>query len=179
MTACVNFSTNPAYGYSEGYYRAANILVDWINQNQTNQDTLVYPILFLYRHHLELSLKRILEKAKQLGIRESVVPHGHKLIQLWAETKSLLIQLAGGKHDIWYDSITDFVAIISEIDPNSESFRYAVQTDGKQSLEGITHINLDVMYDIMESVSGYLSASIDYMNEIPSFQAEFNQDNRP
>src|SRR5882724_8747168 len=48
--------------YSEGYRMAARQLTEGIEakgERSSDQDYLVYPIIFLYRHHLELVLKRL------------------------------------------------------------------------------------------------------------------------
>jgi hypothetical protein len=58
--ACLNFSLDMGIGYVYGYKKAADILVEYIKDTKTNQDYLVYPIVFLYRHHLELIIKEII-----------------------------------------------------------------------------------------------------------------------
>jgi len=60
--ACLNFN-DPQYSYSLGYREAANFLA--INAADHHmQDLFIYPIAFLYRHHLELQLKLIIETGK-------------------------------------------------------------------------------------------------------------------
>ena len=41
----------------------AELLVAHVTDHQTDRDFLVYPIIFLYRHHVELMLKSILRRA--------------------------------------------------------------------------------------------------------------------
>src|SRR5712671_6183891 len=48
------------YAYAEGYRRAARILADHVIQNRWDIDFLVYPIVFLYRHNIELQFKRLI-----------------------------------------------------------------------------------------------------------------------
>ena len=57
--ACLNFmeGKNTWYGYFRGYQRAAELLVQYVDCEKQYQDTLVFPIIFLYRHYLELILK--------------------------------------------------------------------------------------------------------------------------
>lgn len=59
-----NACLNSMYGsdeiaYIEGYRRGAELLVRYVNEAQRDQDYLVYPIIVLYRHHIELILKEI------------------------------------------------------------------------------------------------------------------------
>ena len=57
--ACLNYmGSDDRYAYSEGYLRAARYLIEWILATASDQDILVYPIIFLYRHHIELVLKQ-------------------------------------------------------------------------------------------------------------------------
>ncbi|HHS8916416.1 TPA: hypothetical protein ACTVMT_005267, partial [Escherichia coli] len=53
--------------YTEGYRRAADILINHIDESGRDQDFLVYPVLFLYRHHLELLIKQIIGLALALA----------------------------------------------------------------------------------------------------------------
>ncbi len=52
--ACPNYAWNPWHAYSTGYRCAADILVAFIDSSGREQDTLVYPIVFLYRSILNL-----------------------------------------------------------------------------------------------------------------------------
>lgn len=45
--------------YAMGYKRAGDILVQYVADNDWDQDFLVYPITFLYRQYLELRLKEL------------------------------------------------------------------------------------------------------------------------
>ena len=59
--ACLNFAHDRSswYGYYEGYKNAGDILVRYVDKQKSDQDTLVFPIVFMYRHYLELILKEI------------------------------------------------------------------------------------------------------------------------
>jgi hypothetical protein len=48
------------YVYAEGYHRAGQILADYVIEKKWDQDLLVCPIVFLYRHYVELQLKRLI-----------------------------------------------------------------------------------------------------------------------
>jgi hypothetical protein len=64
---CVNVMGNgDAYAYKAGYRRGAEVLIGYVGESARDQDFLVYPIIFLYRHHVELMLKRIIRRAPYL-----------------------------------------------------------------------------------------------------------------
>lgn len=98
--ACLGFTHPGDYtGYTEGYRRGARLLVEHVNERARDQDYLVYPIFFLYRHHVELALKRLLRTAPYLVDRlhtESETKHlgMHRLDLLWQDLKPLLAGVA-------------------------------------------------------------------------------------
>jgi hypothetical protein len=46
--------------YLEGYRRAARHLAETVCETGRHEDFIIYPIVYLYRHHVELALKRLL-----------------------------------------------------------------------------------------------------------------------
>ena len=77
------------YGLREGYKNSANDLVNIVLENGNNNKilgTYIFPILFSYRHSIELSLKHIYMRAK------GKLPKGsHDLIALWGNVKKEVI----------------------------------------------------------------------------------------
>src|SRR5262249_43699545 len=87
------------YAYSEGYRRGARLLVQYVAENHLDQDFLVYPIVFLYRHHVELVLKDVLKRAPGLTGRSLTAAAEkhldfHDLVDLWSDVQPVLA-------DIW------------------------------------------------------------------------------
>lgn len=77
------------YRMKGGYKIAGDVLVQrWLTQSRTLAgDSLVFPILFCYRHFLELSMKWILWHRQEY--RSTSIFKGHGLKKLW--DKCLLI----------------------------------------------------------------------------------------
>ncbi|TOF72136.1 hypothetical protein, partial [Vibrio parahaemolyticus] len=77
---------NKAPFYNEGYKTAARELTVNYGDRLTNEkDTLVFPIVFLYRQYLELTLKDIIrELDRKLGYnRNDKILSQHKQLPLW------------------------------------------------------------------------------------------------
>lgn len=76
------------YGLREGYKNSADDLVEIALKNGTPKtlDTYIFPILFSYRHSLEISLKHI-----YLRCRGNLPGGGHNLLTLWDEVKKEVI----------------------------------------------------------------------------------------
>jgi len=136
--------------YVIGYKEAADILVDKVNETGINQDTLVYPIAFLYRQYIELQLKKFIEEARLLLREPSSFPQHHKIKYLWELSNSLMkriineISPTAGTYiteedvSIINNVINDFVAV----DAESFSFRYPKDKKGNKNLDGIEYINI-------------------------------------
>ena len=143
----LNFTRFPrgefaAYGRS--YHEAANGLVTSMGSRHY-RDPDACPIVFLYRHAVELYLKAIVHWGNML-LRinsRSVVAHKnifqeHRLgVLLKSVTPILkLRKQLDGWGDSHFDSFRDVEKIIGELeqyDPRSYSFRYPVDTSGQKA----------------------------------------------
>src|SRR4029077_16394963 len=126
------------------------ILVRAVEETQSDQDFLVYPIVFLYRHHIELALKTIIQRAPHLIERpltkaENDHLGGHRLDLLWQDFKPMakaISEVAGWDElpsaDV--EGIDEHIGQLCEVDPSSCSLRYARSKKGDPSLpKELTH----------------------------------------
>jgi hypothetical protein len=68
--ACINFTFDRFNLYARGYLQAAELMIETIVNTRRSPDAVVYPIAFLYRHYLELRLKKIITEGRELlGLR--------------------------------------------------------------------------------------------------------------
>ena len=179
------------YAYKEGYRQGAQILVRAVGETERDQDVLVYPIVFLYRHHIELALKRVIKRSPYLMDRELTKTENdhldtHRLDLLWQDFKPMaaaISEVAGWSQlpadDV--EGIEDYIRQIVEIDPGSYSLRYAHSKKGDPSLpKGLTHINLRHFGDLMERLANYLEgleAAISHIEDLKQeMEAEYYED---
>ena len=182
--ACLNVRpTGDELAYTEGYRRAARCLVEHVSKTGRSQDFLVYPVIFLYRHNIELCLKEIIQAALQLLNRNADEKqkknlNGHRLDDLWRDAKSLLSEVATSagwqnlpKSDV--DGIESYIRQISIIDPQSFSFRYARSKKGEKYIPPqLHHINLRHFLDHIETLVEYLDGLSEGLNSLLETQAE-------
>lgn len=71
--APLNFGVNPDFLYCEGYLKGARILANYARNRGHDQEVLIFPIAFLYRHHIELSLKGLVRDARDLSSEKKPV----------------------------------------------------------------------------------------------------------
>jgi hypothetical protein len=68
--ACINFTFDRFNLYARGYLQAAELLVETIVNTHRSPHAVVYPIAFLYRHYLELRLKKIILWQRRRHVRD-------------------------------------------------------------------------------------------------------------
>jgi len=172
--ACLNFThgKNTWLGYSTGYKRGATILSGFVCNQQGYQDTLIFPILFLYRHYIELMLKQILNNCAVLLEKQIKFKH-HNLKEYWELVKDNTPKCAGEPLPKEYiDAVDNIISQLDEVDRASDAFRYPSRKDGTPTLPGIKLINIKQLSEEMDKISGMLEgieltldSIIDYRNE--------------
>jgi hypothetical protein len=155
--ACVNFVYwDRVYPYALGYKQAGEIVLKYVLDQQSEQDSLVYPIVFLFRHHVELMLKETTGLAARLVGDHSGFPHGHDLRHLWAQCRARLEAACGYETEL--DVVERLVKQLASEDPQSDSFRYHLDGHDQPTLARVTHINLRHFADVMDGLTNFLDA---------------------
>ncbi len=115
--------------YVDGYKNAADYLVDY-SAERHEMDSLVYPIMFLYRHYLEIQLKDILRMLYLHHGKTCSTPTDHKLFELWCEVRPLMEEVYGDFEDIERNNYIEArVKEVVQVDVGSYAFRYPVDIE--------------------------------------------------
>lgn len=132
--ACVNFSADEWEGYAEGYHRAGRYLADRVCQTGRDQDFLVYPIIFCYRHALEVRLKQLLIAASEVVEAGKLLVDTHDLPRLWSLVRPLLESVwpQDGENGPHIVAAGEQLAELGAMDHRSDAFRYPVTTPNKE-----------------------------------------------
>jgi hypothetical protein len=141
--------------YTEGYRLAAEILIERIADTGFDQDFLVYPIGFLYRHYIELSLKDIIGTGQELADYDSAPPGGHELQRLWEKARVHIEREFSGESS-HLARADELIAELARTDPTSQTFRYRVDTRGRAHLEDQEVLNLGQFAEAMRELSVFL-----------------------
>ena len=173
------FSENPSWRdnafvepdwrlYVLGYREAADSIVD--QAQEFSVDLLVYPVMFLYRHYLEISLKHILIVLRRYFEESSELPDHHRLDKLWDEVRSLMEKKWNTiAHMADYDAIEARIIEFHEVDKSSFSFRYPVTKENVSSLEQVPNvyksgrpiINLKQVKEVVHDMAMFLEGTVD------------------
>ena len=127
-----------------------------------NPDDLVFPVAYLYRHHLELILKELVRLGIRLGAldRCEEAMGGHNLHKLWNKAKQLILQVWPDSPDTDLQAVEQVILEFHKLDPSGQAFRYARDKDGGQHLAGAPErVGLNNLKSVVDAVSAFLDAA--------------------
>lgn len=133
--------------YPQGFKRAGDLLVDRIKQDPKERVHLVFPIIFLYRHYLELRLKEIIRN----GSGAAYATH-HRLNDLWPQSQKYVKPFVSVTN---LKRLDKYIMEFSKKDPQGMIFRYPFDKWGNLTLPGGI-INLRHFRERMEEISQHL-----------------------
>ncbi len=155
--ACINIRVHDKLDlYAAGYKRASDILAAHVISTGMGLDACIYPILFLYRHYLELRLKELLHSGSKLLSKNYTMKSTHSLIRLWSDARPLVHEIFPDGDAAELDSLERLLSEFSRIDEKSEAFRYPVNKKGAMYLDDIKYINVRNLIEILAKVESLL-----------------------
>lgn len=158
--------------YLHGYREAADIIVKiaLINGNEQTKGELIFPICFLYRQYIELTLKDLYlyysmdsEEEKNAFMRNT----NHKLINFWNDKIVTLIKplLVNKNEKKDFNFVSKYINEFSEIDIDSFVFRYPINKKRTLYHKKPRKINILALMERMEFIEGFfadMSAELDF-----------------
>lgn len=132
--ACLNFTRSNYELYALGYKQAGGILAEHINQKRRFQNSLIYPLIFLYRHFLERRLKGLIIDGSVLLDRNRRKLETHDIKSLWARCREILEKIFEEDNSANFDRLQKIIQQLSERDPDAQAFRYPTLKNKKPSL---------------------------------------------
>ena len=167
--------------YADGYLEAVKCLIKAVKRNELSTDTFGYPIFFLFHQYLELRMKEIIRSGRILSGDNSRFQKGHDLTQLWGECKKELKGLEEWKDYNERDdearqnclTLDHFIREMNK-DPQGQSFRYPVDREGNNLLNGeaVQALNVKNLATVVEWVSMELDGISTGISEARDAQAE-------
>ncbi|MDM4014624.1 hypothetical protein [Roseiconus lacunae] len=181
--ACVGFMHDMSCGYIEGYRLAAGLLATHVETQNDDHDFLVYPICYLYRHHLELQIKQIIRTGRRLLDKDGDSPAHHKLADLWPLAKGLIREAVPNQPDPpEFRALDLFIDQFATVDYDAQAFRFPTKSKssgGGRSLDGVTHISLTGLRDAVEPLASFLSGCDAWLSEMLEFKYEMQREYGP
>lgn len=153
-TAVLNYATRKFYFYADGYFEAARVLVQNLANDKGTIDTLIYPIVFLYRQYIELRLKQMISGLTFCNNGNRTFPQTHRIDRLWQVFLEEYRQAGNEANDEAFKNTQRLILEFASLDPSSMAFRYPVD-DGNKGI-AISHINIRNLGDVMERLEHFL-----------------------
>ncbi len=153
--ACVNYMPprDAATLYAIGFREGADLLVDSAMESRWTLDTIIYPVVFLYRHYLELHLKLVLELLRAARGDDRPAPITHNLGQVWREVRRELRARWPDAFARDAGNVDRCIEQFSDADPASTAFRYPSKKDRTPSVGHLTHINIRKLKELVTSAA--------------------------
>jgi hypothetical protein len=139
------------------YQEAVNLLVDHMVKTK-KRNFLVFPTIFLFRHYIELSLKEIIINNWEYLDISKPFPSGHSIDYLWKICRECLDKvdadidpgiISSEERKKQLDDLEADLKKFSEIDPDSEHFRYPVDKKGN-AIEINEKLLIEVLRELPE-----------------------------
>ncbi len=178
----ISFSKNPRndFGiFAKGYFKSAESLKETLLSQNQFSDYEAYPIVFLYRHSFELYLKNIiystilLSTFKGLSEIDLKLYNFHTLKPLAEKATKILKTLFANDRDLinFSKKIVKVAKEFDEIDPDSYSYRYPINTKGEYSTKPNQIVNLESFSSELGELLTNLGV-IDFGIDIETSQAQ-------
>lgn len=171
-TACLNWYQDGWSLYADGYRNSADALVGVVTTAGRNQDTFVYPIVFLYRQYLELMLKDLIRQCRSLQDTPGSLRLVHRIDQLWAECRGFLAQISPGEAEGELEQVGRLILEFHAHDPASTAFRYPETKEGQPSLPDLKRVDLGNLMTVMAKIHNLLDAASSQLGEFLKLKAE-------
>jgi hypothetical protein len=163
--------------YVHGYFAAAMHIADDMVANRVPVDSVAYPMLYLFRHAIELGFKVLLRGYSfELRHPKPLGKKGHSLAQLWKGLRPLLdsdvyvgrLEPERSSASVTTDDIDALVRCLDEVDPVGEAARYDTTVSGELTMARVSRINLQALLEVCRLSEDWLISRINARQEVVS-----------
>ncbi|HUK83425.1 MAG TPA: hypothetical protein VLZ12_12425 [Verrucomicrobiae bacterium] len=142
--------------YAEAYREAAEtVFQEWCT-SKVHRDHLVFPLVFLYRHYVELRLKETLQAASRLLELPQDWKCDHRLDNLWKRLRPLIDRIWPDAPKADGDHVEAMIREFSERDAVAMEFRYPVTKEGKRTLTDLERLDVHNFHSAMKQLAAFL-----------------------
>jgi len=139
--------------------QAGATLVEACEQETADRHFVIYPILFNYRHGLELAIKFIIAQyGRYVGVVLDPDERDHDLWKLWKLCKQVIIKVGSeGEDDATLFAVEQIVKDFHDLDKTGMGFRYSTTKTGTTISLPKAAIDLQNIQGVMEAVDNFFS----------------------
>ncbi len=178
LNACVGKNGGPAGfdRYAGGYFEAGKRLVKSLQEDPWDVDSLIYPLVMVYRHGIETALKHLGKMLPFVCDETAEIKLTHRLMDNWKLVRRCMEKL--GEDPKGLSQIESKLKELLQIDPNGETFRYPEAKDGTPHLQDTSLINVEVFGEEMAFLAQFFEGSCYWADHLLEYKCEAVQDER-
>jgi len=154
--------------YAIAYKEAADRLVSCALGSRAYPDLAVLPVIFLYRHYLELALKNIICRGRRCSLEKAGISKEHDLSRLWKDARPVLEELCPEQDRTELAVVENCVVKFHQHDKSSQESRYPVDRKGRQTLQSLARVDLRNLKRVMAGVAVSLDGCADWIEYLNS-----------
>jgi hypothetical protein len=148
---------------------AGAALIDEAELHPEDRNELIYPILFNYRHGLELAMKWIIDYyGRMADVSLKGEDRDHNLLALWRMCKEILETAGQNTSDEATLAVEQVVKNFHDIDKFGVSLRYSFDKNGKPIVLNDGLIDLGNIQQVMEGVDGFFTGCDGLLSDLVS-----------
>ena len=150
-----DFSHFRHYCMIVGYKEGADLMVNQaLKDDKLSIDLLTFPIVFCYRHYVEISLKfLVFQYGKYAEVQRA--RRTHKLSKIWEMVKNLIKEYDIEEFRVTAPAVTEIIDAFENLDSGSFSFRYSVDKYGNRIELRQEIFDLDNLANVMSRYENF------------------------
>ena len=147
----------------EGFKEAADKVVDSLAATKERMDVFFFPVVYLYRHAIELNLKGLVNDGIYLQILKDDqelqdILASHNLHSLWSKVRLVLKEVWPDGDDEDVDAVEKIILEFHQADRSGQRLRYSQDKQGKPHTGTLPYrVDLVVLKQTMERLFRFLS----------------------
>lgn len=145
--------------YAQGYHDAAEQLYASWQATRGCPDYLIFPMVFLYRHYVELRLKELIQSAASLLSIPTGWPAIHDLDHLWCIVRPRLTEISPKEPTRDIHNVTRLITELSSLDHRSFAFRYPADKNENSTTSNLEHLDVDNFFHAMRQLATFLDGA--------------------
>jgi hypothetical protein len=148
-----------------GYFKAGMLLAEKCESDPFEVNYLVYPMMFNFRHGLEVAMKELIADYGPL-VDVHLGEKDHNLLDLWSLFSRISNELNPNAGDDADRAVALVVKDFHELDKDAVAFRYSVNKNGAAFKFASGIVTISRLKEVMESCTHYFEGSDDYYQDL-------------
>lgn len=153
--------------YTNSYKEAADYLVDSLiaTNDPTSIDRKIYPLVFMYRHYVELEMKTLYLHRGKLDFNRWIKNRGHDLMRIW---KTIRQEILDGNPMIEETDINNtekYIEQLDDIDKGSFNFRYPFDKNMNPVFNESMKLNIRHLKHGITEIEAFFTGIFEVTNE--------------